>query len=137
MLEKALNLLAIAQKGGNIQIGEEPVGAVARAGKARLIILASDAAGHTQRRAASFAAAHKTPMITLDVDKDRIGSMFGRTAVAMVALTDIFLAKAFLETLDERERYGEAMTEVSQKAASMAKRLEEQQRRNRKRGKKS
>lgn len=49
MDEKTLGLLGIAQKGGNIAIGEEPVGASARAGKARLIILAADAAGHTVR----------------------------------------------------------------------------------------
>ena len=62
MHEKALGLLGISQKGGNIELGEEPVGAVARAGKARLIILASDAAGHTVRRAQSFAALHSSPV---------------------------------------------------------------------------
>jgi ribosomal protein L7Ae-like RNA K-turn-binding protein len=136
MLDKALGLLGLAQKGGNLAIGEEPVGAAARAGKARLILLASDAAGHTQRRAASFAAAHQTPVVQLDADKDTLGAAFGRTSVAMIALTDVFLAKKFLETLDDPARYGAQLAAVTEKAAAMAQRKQEQQRRNRKKGKK-
>lgn len=136
MLEKALGLLAIAQKGGNIAIGEEPVGAVARGGKARLIILASDAAGHTQRRAQSFGSAHQTPLVSIDAEKDVLGAVFGRSSVAMAALTDVFLAKAFLEALEQPERYEVQWTAVSEKAAAMAQRKKEQQRRDRKKGKK-
>lgn len=136
MLEKALGLLAIAQKGGNIEIGEEPVGAVARGGTARLIILAADAAGHTQRRANSFGAAHQTPIVSIDASKDQLGGMFGRTSVAMAALTDVWLAKSFLEALQQPERYESQLAAVSEKAAAMAQRRKEQQRRNRKKGKK-
>ena len=116
MHEKALGLLGISQKGGNIELGEEPVGAVARAGKARLIILASDAAGHTVRRAQSFAALHSSP-------------------VAMAALTDVFLAQRFLETLGEPERYQEQLTAVKEKAAAMKQRQSEKRRAQRKKGK--
>ena len=49
MHEKALGLLGISQKGGNIEIGEEPVGAVARAGKAGSSSL------HPMRRGIRFA----------------------------------------------------------------------------------
>lgn len=136
MDDKALGLLGIAQKGGNIELGEEPVGAAARAGKARLILLAADAAGHTVRRAGSFAGLHDTPVVQLDADKDTLGRTFGRTSVAMAALTDVFLAKRFLETLGQPERYGQQLSAVSEKAASMKKRREEQQRANRKKGKK-
>ena len=122
MLEKALHLLGIAQKGGNIAIGEEPVGAAAQGGKARLIILASDAAGHTQRRAASYGALHQSPVITIDADKDALGAMFGRGSVAMAALTDIQLAKRFLEQLEDPERYGPVLETVSRKAETMARR---------------
>ncbi len=136
MLEKALSLLAISQKGGNLEIGEEPVGAVARGGTARLIILAADAADHTQRRARSFAAAHQTPLVSIDADKAALGAKLGRSAVAMAALTDIFLAKAFLECLDQPERYAAAYRAVSEKAAVMAKRRNEKRRHDRKKGKK-
>ncbi len=135
MNEKALGLLGISQKGGNIEIGEEPVGAVARAGKARLIILASDAAGHTIRRAQSFAALHASPLIQIDADKDTLGAVFGRNSVAMAALTDVFLAQRFLETLAEPERYGAQLEAVREKAASMKQRQAERRRAQKKKGK--
>ncbi len=134
MHEKALGLLGISQKGGNIELGEEPVGAVARAGKARLIILASDAAGHTVRRAQSFAALHSSPVAVIDADKDTLGAVFGRTSVAMAALTDVFLAQRFLETLGEPERYQEQLTAVKEKAAAMKQRQSEKRRAQRKKG---
>lgn len=134
MLDKALNLLAIAQKGGNIAIGEDPVGAAAHGGKARLIILASDAAVHTRRRASDFGALHHTPVVTIDADKSMLGGMFGRSSVAMAALTEIRLAKSFLETLEEPERYSEALSQVSEKEAAIARRKKTKPRRNRERG---
>lgn len=128
MNERALGLLGIAQKGGKIEIGEEPVGASARTGKARLIILAADAAGHTVRRANAYAALHRSPILTVDGDKDTLGRVFGRTSVAMLALTDVFLAKRFLETLGEPERYGRQLEAVTQKAGIMAQRKAEKKR---------
>ena len=55
-MDKALNYLALARKGGMAELGEGPVGAAARAVKARLVIVASDAGDHTWRRAKSFVA---------------------------------------------------------------------------------
>lgn len=40
---KSLGLLSLARKGGNIVLGEEQAGAAARASRARLMLLASDA----------------------------------------------------------------------------------------------
>ena len=37
-MDKALQYLSIARKGGMAELGEEPVGAIARAGKAYLIL---------------------------------------------------------------------------------------------------
>ena len=42
---KSLGLLSLARKGGNIVLGEEQAGAAARASRARLMLLASDAGG--------------------------------------------------------------------------------------------
>lgn len=132
MREKALGLLGIAQKGGNVEIGEDPVGQVSKAGTARLIILAADAADHTVRKARSFAARHDTPLITVDGTKDTLGAVFGRTSVAMLALTDIALSQRFLELLEDPEHYGAVLTAVREKAEIMKKRKQERQRRNRK-----
>ena len=49
-MNKALQLLSLARKGGRIEAGEEPVDTCIRMGRARLILLASDASEHTCRR---------------------------------------------------------------------------------------
>ena len=46
-MNKALQLLSLARKGGRIEAGEEPVDTCIRMGRARLILLASDASEHT------------------------------------------------------------------------------------------
>ena len=43
-MDNVLHLLGIARKAGRVEVGEEPVGASARARQARLILVASDAA---------------------------------------------------------------------------------------------
>ena len=47
-----LHLLGLAKKAGRLEIGEEPVGAAARAHQARVLLLAADAAPNTVRRGA-------------------------------------------------------------------------------------
>ena len=56
-MDNVLHLLGIARKAGRVEVGEEPVGASARARQARLILVASDAADNSARRAAHFAQA--------------------------------------------------------------------------------
>lgn len=51
-MDNTLHLVGIAKKARRVEVGEEPVGAAARARQARLIVLARDAADNTCRRAA-------------------------------------------------------------------------------------
>ena len=44
MTEHILSMLGLALKAGRVEVGEEPVGAAARAKKARVIFVAQDAA---------------------------------------------------------------------------------------------
>ena len=75
-MDKALNYLALARKGGMAELGEEPVGGAARAGKAYAILVASDASDHTWRRAKSFAAGTEQQCVRLPYNKDQMG--YGR-----------------------------------------------------------
>ena len=56
-MDKLLNLIGLAKKAGKLEVGEEPVGAAARSKHARLILIASDAADNTRRRALHFGEA--------------------------------------------------------------------------------
>ncbi|MBR4308259.1 MAG: ribosomal L7Ae/L30e/S12e/Gadd45 family protein [Oscillospiraceae bacterium] len=101
---RSLGLLSISRKGGNIVYGEETVGAQARASRARLIILSSDAGGHTVRRAKSFAAGTSQPIITVPFTKEELGDALGTTSCAIAAITDVRLAQAFVKSLGEPEK---------------------------------
>ena len=105
MDSKVLNYLALAKKGRLVELGEEPVGAVARAMKAHLIIVAGDASDHTWRRAKSFAAGTDQQCIRLDATKDDMGFAIGRTSLAMAAFTDPAMALAFVKALGQPEKF--------------------------------
>ena len=100
-MDKALNYLALARKGGMAELGEEPVGGAARAGKAYAILVASDAGDHTWRRAKSFAAGTDQQAVKLPYTKDEMGFAIGRTALAIAAITDVAMALALVSSLPQ------------------------------------
>lgn len=127
MIEKILSTLGLALKAGKVEVGEEPVGAVARARKARVILLAQDAAASSVRRAMSFAQAGNCLCLTIPASKDALGSSLGRTSVAMCALTDIGFADALAKKLCaiDPEHFSAASAQLDAKAVRMAQRKEE------------
>ena len=102
-MNKALNYLGLARRGGLAELGEEPVGAIARAGKAYVILVAGDASDHTWRRAKSYAAGTDQQCIRLKCSKDEMGMAVGRTSLAIAAITDVQLALALVTALGEPE----------------------------------
>ena len=100
-MDKSLNYLALARKAGRVELGEEPVGAAARAGKAYLIVVAADAGDHSWRRAKSYAAGTDQQCIRLSATKDELGQVIGRTSLAVAAFTDVSLALAFVKALEK------------------------------------
>ena len=124
-MDKALNYLALARKGGLAELGEEPVGACARALKAHLILVASDASDHTWRRAKSYAAGTDQQCIRLDATKDEMGFAIGRTSLAIAAITDVQLALALVKALGQPEKYKAALEVLTQKAEKAKKRQSE------------
>ena len=104
-MDKALNYIALARKAGRIELGEEPVGAAARAQHARLVIVAEDASGHTWRRAQSFVAGTQQQCIRVAYSKDMLGQAIGRDSLAIAAFTDAALALAFVKALNQPEKH--------------------------------
>lgn len=124
-MDRALNYLALARKGGRAELGEEPVGAAARAGKAHLIIVASDASEHTWRRAKSFVAGTPQQCIRVPFSKDEMGMAIGRTALAIAAVTDAALALALTQALGQPEKYAEALEYLTVRVQKGKQRLAE------------
>ena len=124
-MDKALNYLALARKGGMAELGEEPVGAISRTGKAYVILVASDASDHTWRRAKSFAAGTEQQCIRVKFTKDELGFAIGRTSLAIAAITDVSLALAMVNALGEPEKYKVAIEVLTTKSAKAKKRQAE------------
>ena len=114
-MDKARNYLSLARKAGRIELGEEPVGAVARAQKARLLVVASDASDHTWRRALSFVAGTDQQCIRIPYTKKELGEAIGRQELALGAITDPALALAFLKALEQPEKYQAAMQSLEKR----------------------
>ena len=137
-MNKALNLLGLARKGGRIELGEENVGMACRQSKARLVILACDAGDSVSHRAEYFVRSGKPPLIRVDHTKDEMGSALGRNVCPIAAVTDVRLALAYVQALGEPERWQEVLNvlEYGVKRADKRKMEEKAHQRNLRRGKK-
>ncbi len=135
-MDNVLSLLGLARKAGRLAIGEEPVGAAARARDARLILLARDASDNSARRAARFAEAGDCLLARIPADKVALGAAVGRASCAMLAVTDVGFADAIgkrLAALDAA-RYGALSERLRLKADRAAARRRAQQRRDKRAG---
>ena len=123
-----LSFLGLCLRGGNLTVGEEPVEAVARARDARVLLLASDAADNTRRRCAHFAEMGQCLWLRVPFTKAELGRAVGRSAAAIVAITDIGLANAVVHRLAELDpvHYDEAAAKLDLKAQRAAERRAEQ-----------
>ena len=123
-----LSLLGLCLRGGNLTVGEEPVEAVVRARDARVLLLASDAAEGSRRRTKHFADVGQCLWLQVPFTKAELGQAVGRSAVAILAITDIGLASAVVHKLAEEDpvRYDEAAAKLDLKAKRAAERRAEQ-----------
>ena len=137
-MDKALNYVALARKAGRIELGEEPVGAAARAQHARLVIVAEDSSDHTWRRAKSFVAGTEQLCVRVPFTKDQLGQASGRASLAIAAFTDPALALAFVKALEKPETYGDVLASLDKRTKRIRQRQAEAKAhlRNKQRGKK-
>ena len=137
-MDKALYYMALARKAGRIELGEEPVGAAARAQHAPLVMVAQDVSDHTWRRALSFVAGTQQHCVTVPFTKDQLGQAIGRTSLAIAAFTDPALALAFLKALEQPDKYQSALESLDKRTTRIRKHQAEAKAhlRNKQRGKK-
>ena len=108
---KALNYLGIARMSGNIELGEDNAAALVKAGKARMLIIASDTSDAAKRRAEGYVFGRSAPLVEVPFTKQEISEITGKPGCSMAAIRDMGLAKSFADSL--AEEYGVPYTEVS------------------------
>lgn len=117
MREKTLNLLGLMRKANAIAVGETNTGGAARAGKAKLLLLAADASDNARSRARGFTHGRDVVTVTLPFTKDEIAAHVGVSGCAMAAITDIGFANAFMKSLAAAvpEGYDESTAEIQRR----------------------
>ncbi len=95
---RLMSLLGLAQKAGKIASGEVAVEHAVRAGKARLVLIAADAADNTKKSYRDLAAYYQVACYE-GLSKDEFGQATGRPARAALAVTDAGFGKAIGEAL--------------------------------------
>lgn len=125
MKANARNYLSLARKAGRIQVGEEPAVVALRAGHARLLVVARDAGDHTLRRARALTAGGQGICVTVPFSKEELGQALGRSVVSLAALTDSALSLAFLQALEDPERYAGALADLTHRTQRARQRQKE------------
>ena len=117
MREKTLNLLGLMRKANAIAVGETNTGGAVRAGKAKLLLLASDASDNARSRARGFTHGRDVITVTLPFTKDEIAAHVGVSGCAMAAITDIGFANAFMKSLAAAvpDGYDESAAEIQRR----------------------
>ena len=121
MKPNAIGYLSLAKKAGRIEIGEEAVGAAARSGHARLLILANDAPGRALRQARNMVTCTDQQMVLVPFTREELGAALGKSLISFAAITDPALALAFLQALEDPQRYAGALENLTRQTKRQAK----------------
>ena len=127
MKDRILNNLGLMRRANAVSIGETNTGAAARAGKAVLLLLASDASANARNRAEGFVYGKNTIMIALPFTKEEISDRVGVNGCSMLAVTDIGFANALMKSLAalQPESYEEPAKQMAERFSKAAKRKNE------------
>lgn len=131
MDEELLGLLGLCRKAGKLALGEDEAANTALAHKARLVLMAADAAPNTVSKTRRAAGEGNAPCFQVGLTKAQLGGAVGRAQCAVLALTDVGFAAAAMKKLSavDPQRYGETSARLEHKAAKTVRRRREKQKR--------
>ena len=124
MEDKALGLLGLMRRASAIEMGEDNSAETVKAGKAKLLVMASDVSESARRKAEGFSHGRNVLIVPLHYGREELGAALGVKSCAMAALTDMGFSNALMKELAAQhpEEYSGLYEETS-------KRLEKTQRR--------
>lgn len=127
MREKILSMLGLMRRASAVAVGEDKTGEAVRAGKGKLLLLASDASDNARRRAESFASGRRVLLVPLPFTKEEISGAVGTAGCSMAAVTDLGFANAWMKLLKEQwpEEYGGLADTVESRHEKAARRKAE------------
>ena len=100
--DKVLSLIGLAMKAGRCASGEMMTENETKSGRARLVIVASDASDNTKKKFQDMCKFYRVP-IYIYGDKDTLGHAMGKEFRASLAILDEGFADGILKELKNRE----------------------------------
>ncbi len=97
-MDRALSMLGIAAKSGNVVSGEYSTEKAVKMGKAFLVIVASDSSDNTKKHFSDMTDFYEVPIYFYS-DKVSLGNAIGKEFRASLAVTDENLANAVIKKL--------------------------------------
>ena len=101
----ALGILGLARRAGRVSGGTEVVRQAIRDGRAKLVVMATDASDTQLDKIRSTIHNRTIPQVHLG-DRNMLGAAIGSAPLAAVAVTDASFAARLLEELGRGERGG-------------------------------
>lgn len=128
MDDSLLGLLGLCKKAGKLELGDEPVSIAAREHRARLILMASDAGDVILRKGAGLST-DNCPALAVPFTKAQLGSAVGRSACALLCVTEVGFASALVKKLAQADpgQYGDTAQRLNHKAEKALRRRREKQ----------
>ena len=100
--DKVLSLIGLAMKAGRCASGEMMTETETKSGRAKLVIVASDASENTKKKFRDMCEFYKVP-IYIYGDKDTLGHAMGKEFRASLAILDEGFADGIQKELKDRE----------------------------------
>lgn len=94
---KTMSLIGLAMRAGKIASGEFSTEKAVKSGRARLVVVASDASDNTKKKFYNMCAYYQVPCETAG-DKETLGHAIGKEYRASLAVLDENLAEAILKS---------------------------------------
>ena len=122
-MDKALRYMALARKAGRLAVGETGCSTALASGKARLLLLASDASESTRKRAVKMLYGRRAPLRTLPWSRAELSELLGKNSCGMMCFTDLPLASRFASSMNEvLDSWSDTAELLSQREAKAARR---------------
>lgn len=98
--EKFLGFLGLTRKSGNLVLGGNLTQTAINKNRIKLIVLAEDASSNTKEKFLREAENLGIKIITFP-NKEDLGSVFGKSEISVLGVTDIKMAKRIISLSDE------------------------------------
>lgn len=106
-VKKVLGTLGLAMKAGNVVSGEFMTEKAIRDGRAKLVMVATDASANTKKKFSDSCHFYHVPYVEFS-DKDTLGKAIGKTFRASLAITERGFAASVGKNLElEVTKHGE------------------------------